>query len=65
MDTDIETESHTDTNLKGLIIAPISLIHNKAEAEYSETEMSTNYDKYLGFSDDEEERPSKRIVWIL
>ena len=57
MDTDTENEGHTDINLKGVIIAAISLIFNDAEADDSETEISTYCDdRDLGFSNDDEEK---------
>ena len=66
MDTDTETDSQTHANLKGLIIASFSPIFNDAEADDSETEISTDSDdRDLGFSDGDEERHLKRIVWIL
>ena len=61
MYTDTEIEGHTDANLKGLIIALISQIHNDAEADDSETEISTDSDdRDLCFSEDDEKRPSKK-----
>ena len=59
--TATETEGHTDTNLKGLIITPFSPIHNDIEADDSATEISTDSDdRDLGFSDDDEERPYQK-----